>query len=521
MQLLVVVALQLGCEVAHVGHAADEHVAVVDARDVHAEGLFGRLRIDVDGRRDAECADEVLQGLRPVEILGEVAERRRALRNESRVAERVVHQQGECVRAAFVERAERRAAAFGGVELRDHLLGNVVAPGCGHLLQCHAERFAQVVGDGGFDAEIFHRRHIRGLHLPDERVVGRVVEVVLRSVELEFERSGSIFVVRVVREPLRVELAGVLDRVVGQRHGGVVARGNVPDRGVVREERHHGGHGLQFVVDQLPAHLLLPFGVGGDVSGDDRGLVVLRVFVGREVEFRSLESGARGLDALEGDLHDGRGVDVGVEDQFLGPLGEIARRHVVDQVEREGALAVERAGIAGVRRVVAGVNGHVGDVDVLVVVRVVVADRLRRHGAGVVVVEDELERHAAGPVLQPEDIGSHGFLDLQARIAARIVPVVVVGCQLGEVSVFLLDEVLKYNPDYDWHITKPFTATVIKDFKGTVEFAVKHIEGYYEEDTDYWKKGEYWEYYVLEVVGHGINKVTGKPINFVGKQTGI
>ena len=91
----------------------------------------------------------------------------------------------------------------------------------------------------------------------------------------------------------------------------------------------------------------------------------------------------------------------------------------------------------------------------------------------------------------------------------------------GLVSVFLLDEVLKYNPDYDWHITKPFTATVIKDFKGTVEFAVKHIEGYYEKDTDYWKKGEYWEYYVLEVVGHGINKVTGKPINFVGKQTGL
>lgn len=39
--------------------------------------------------------------------------------------------------------------------------------------------------------------------------------------------------------------------------------------------------------------------------------------------------------------------------------------------------------------------------------------------------------------------------------------------------------------------------------------------------TDYWKKGDYWEDYVLEVVGHGINKVTGKPINFVGKQTGL
>ena len=63
--------------------------------------------------------------------------------------------------------------------------------------------------------------------------------------------------------------------------------------------------------------------------------------------------------------------------------------------------------------------------------------------------------------------------------------------------------------------------TWIKDFKGTVEFVVKHIEGYYEEDTDYWKKGDYWEDYVLEVVGHGINKVTGKPINFVGKRMGL
>lgn len=54
-----------------------------------------------------------------------------------------------------------------------------------------------------------------------------------------------------------------------------------------------------------------------------------------------------------------------------------------------------------------------------------------------------------------------------------------------------------------------------------MSLVVKHIEGYYEEDTDYWKKGDYWEDYVLEVVGHGINKVTGKPINFVGKQTGL
>lgn len=88
----------------------------------------------------------------------------------------------------------------------------------------------------------------------------------------------------------------------------------------------------------------------------------------------------------------------------------------------------------------------------------------------------------------------------------------------GLVSVFLLDEVLKYNPDYDWHITKPYTATVIKDFKGTVKFVVKYQDGYYENETEYHRKGEHWEEYYLEVIGHGINKVTDKPINFVGKQ---
>lgn len=91
----------------------------------------------------------------------------------------------------------------------------------------------------------------------------------------------------------------------------------------------------------------------------------------------------------------------------------------------------------------------------------------------------------------------------------------------GLVSVFLLDEVLKYNPNYDWHITKSYTTTVIKDFKGTVEFAVKYQDGYYEDETKYHKKGEHWEEYYLEVIGHGVNKVTGEVINFVGRQTGL
>lgn len=89
----------------------------------------------------------------------------------------------------------------------------------------------------------------------------------------------------------------------------------------------------------------------------------------------------------------------------------------------------------------------------------------------------------------------------------------------GLVSVLNLSEVLAYNPDFDYHINKKWTTTLIKDFKGTVQFVVKQIKGIYEYDSEWCKKGEEWEEYQVEVVGHGINKVTGEPINFVGKQT--
>ena len=91
----------------------------------------------------------------------------------------------------------------------------------------------------------------------------------------------------------------------------------------------------------------------------------------------------------------------------------------------------------------------------------------------------------------------------------------------GLVSVMLLEEVLKYNPDYDCKKETEYKATIIRDFKGTVQFVVKHIDGYYEDTTDYHQKGDYWEEYYLEIVGHGINKVSGKPINFIGKQSGF
>lgn len=91
----------------------------------------------------------------------------------------------------------------------------------------------------------------------------------------------------------------------------------------------------------------------------------------------------------------------------------------------------------------------------------------------------------------------------------------------GLVSVFLLDEVLKYNPDFDYHKERDWTTTLIPDFKGTFQFVVEHEEGVYEEDCEYWKAGDKWEDYSVHVVGHGINKKTGEPINFRSTQTGL
>lgn len=43
----------------------------------------------------------------------------------------------------------------------------------------------------------------------------------------------------------------------------------------------------------------------------------------------------------------------------------------------------------------------------------------------------------------------------------------------GLVSVFLLDEILKYNPDFeDWALCRPWCATIIKDFDGDIEYVV-------------------------------------------------
>lgn len=78
----------------------------------------------------------------------------------------------------------------------------------------------------------------------------------------------------------------------------------------------------------------------------------------------------------------------------------------------------------------------------------------------------------------------------------------------GQVAVFDLNEVLEYNPEYDDHTEKPWCVTAIKDFKGTVQFVVE-IED--EEHNDY----------AVRVVGRGVNKITGEPLNFITSQTGF
>ena len=91
----------------------------------------------------------------------------------------------------------------------------------------------------------------------------------------------------------------------------------------------------------------------------------------------------------------------------------------------------------------------------------------------------------------------------------------------GMVSVLSLDEILRYNPKFDYHTTKPWTTTLIRDFKGSVRFVIKESKWTLDKDTSYGKAGDEFTDYYVEVVGKGINKKTGEQLNFVGKQTGL
>lgn len=91
----------------------------------------------------------------------------------------------------------------------------------------------------------------------------------------------------------------------------------------------------------------------------------------------------------------------------------------------------------------------------------------------------------------------------------------------GMVAVLSLEEVLNYNPTFDYHKSRKWTTTLIENFKGEVQFVVKEEKWTLDEDTSYGKRGDEITDYAVEVVGKGINTKTGEPINFVGKQTGF
>jgi hypothetical protein len=108
----------------------------------------------------------------------------------------------------------------------------------------------------------------------------------------------------------------------------------------------------------------------------------------------------------------------------------------------------------------------------------------------------------------------------------------------GMVGVFSLSEVLKYNPEFDYHLKRKWTTTLIESFTGDVWFEVEHHMGIYEDDspimewTDdehketrqkvdsngaplyYHRKGDTWKEDSVHVIGKG-------NINFKSIQTGL
>lgn len=73
----------------------------------------------------------------------------------------------------------------------------------------------------------------------------------------------------------------------------------------------------------------------------------------------------------------------------------------------------------------------------------------------------------------------------------------------GMVAVFLLDEVLAYNPNFKSWEECPLTTTLIKDFDGDIEMKVVCRKGVYRNDGIWYKKGDKWEADSLSVVGVG------------------
>lgn len=86
----------------------------------------------------------------------------------------------------------------------------------------------------------------------------------------------------------------------------------------------------------------------------------------------------------------------------------------------------------------------------------------------------------------------------------------------GLVGVFLLDEVLKYNPGFDYHTERLWTTTLIPDFEGEISIHVVTVKPDPSEniDDDSDDKEFDEEYEEVRVIGKGTT-------NFFTTQTGL
>jgi hypothetical protein len=85
----------------------------------------------------------------------------------------------------------------------------------------------------------------------------------------------------------------------------------------------------------------------------------------------------------------------------------------------------------------------------------------------------------------------------------------------GLVSVFLLEEVLKYNPFFNYHITKPHTTTLIKDFDGEVEICIMSPTMFKGDEVKIFEDDE------LEDDDNFVSVIGTGNINFITRQTGL
>lgn len=125
----------------------------------------------------------------------------------------------------------------------------------------------------------------------------------------------------------------------------------------------------------------------------------------------------------------------------------------------------------------------------------------------------------------PDFLSNHGFTTFMHRdtmygdwgctvFDAARKPIGRFCADAGLVGVYYVDEVLRYNPDFQEYISnRPWCVAVIKNFSGTVTFNVRK--------TRYKYDGQWHAYYSLVVIGNGLNKETGQDMSFLARQTSL